>query len=106
MRAGVTGPAGHNILPSAAVRACGNFSGIWLDGQVSAVETLWTHFLSELKAGGGTVSEVVMDTERSAVMEFIWANVNTSAHAPDCARMRLGAIQAVREAILFSSVIG
>lgn len=91
---GVTGPAGHNILPPPDVLRCGNFSGVWIDGQVAAITKLWGNFLRELKVAGGRLDEVVLDTERSLSLEFVWARPNSSGTGPDCGRLRLRAIQA------------
>eukprot|EP01052_Picozoa_sp_SAG31_P003150 SAG31_NODE_118_length_24006_cov_8.219266_10_plen_548_part_00 len=91
---GVTGPAGHNIMPAVDVLYCGNFSGIWIDGQVAAVAKLWGNFLRELKVAEGRLDEVVLDTERSLSLEFIRARPNSTDAGPDCGRLRLRSIQA------------
>jgi hypothetical protein len=86
---GVTGPAGVDILH---VPACGNFSGIWWDGQIADVASRWHTFLTQFKAAGGQLEEVVLDTERSENLESLW-NKPKTAGAVDCARLRLRAIQ-------------
>ena len=104
---GVSGPAGVDILREPG---CGNFSGLWWDGQVAAVATLWTAFLRGFTAAGGRVDEVVLDTERSLTLEFLWLQPNKSASAPDCARLRLRSIQRdtrfapVRAELLFNGM--
>jgi hypothetical protein len=87
--AGVTGPAGVDILHEPR---CGNFSGVWWDGQVAAVRSRWHAFLTALQSLGGRVDEVVLDTERSLALEFVW-NQPRAAAPLDCARLRLAAIQ-------------
>ena len=87
---GVTGAAGKDILGEPST--CGNFSGIWWDGQITDVASRWHSFLVQFKTAGGILNEVVLDTERSENLETIW-NKPKSAGTVDCARLRLRAIQ-------------